>query len=422
MITKSNLHLSLMILLIYLLTSCSTSALSTTATATRSATATIQSTHYQINCPPVDTVRAAVMQQHANGTHQAVVYLSNIRKYPEAFGDNGGMSKYKGSLDIYDVSKQQDISVLTIPHARIQEAHLSYDRQWVLFIKDTGSQLVLQMVRTDGQDLQTLYCTSGVAKNPVLWSPDQKYVIFYEQSKNFSLKLLNVKTGSITNLQQGPDPVAAPLLWLDNTHLYLDYGLQPGLDDVKLLDISKGANQPGLPVMTIFHQPTNRPFFDLAITRERTQLFSSTWNDCAVRGEPQPCIPGHITVQSIASKAQKVIYSSSKLMIGSIQVVSNKSLLFTTDNAGLWRIDQNGQNLKQLIRNTPNLFTISDLVHDNSNVSPDGTLYAVLINKFTDNSLEIGSLTGGLPTIVRSEKSNQNDEGNSSDIVGWTTQ
>ena len=72
---------------------------------------------------------------------------------------------------------------MTSPKSRIGEAQISADGQWILFTADDaqGFGTTLQLVRMDGQGLQTLYCSmSGNGVGNIQWSPDQKTVVFVD--------------------------------------------------------------------------------------------------------------------------------------------------------------------------------------------------------------------------------------------------
>ena len=70
-------------------------------------------------------------------------------------------------------------SVLThIPNAVITEAQVSANGQWLLFVTQTLNASEIQMVRMDGQGLQTLYCAPPGTVHGVQWSPDASRFIF----------------------------------------------------------------------------------------------------------------------------------------------------------------------------------------------------------------------------------------------------
>ena len=120
------------------------------------------------NCPSQGTARAAVMPPLTLGSHQNIVYLLG----------EGAISTFPTStLKRYDVTNRQYNRDMKMPHVQITQAQVSGDGQSILFV--AGSKL--QMIRMDGQDLQTLYCSApatGISSD-VQWSPDQRQVVFF---------------------------------------------------------------------------------------------------------------------------------------------------------------------------------------------------------------------------------------------------
>src|SRR5438067_3252684 len=107
------------------------------------------------SCPADGTARAAVMRPLRLGKHGNVVYIYN--EIPL------NTSTAFGHLKRYDVVTGQKTELVTSGIA-IQSAQVSADGQWVLFLStpdpriDPQHSALLQLVRMDGQGLQTLYC------------------------------------------------------------------------------------------------------------------------------------------------------------------------------------------------------------------------------------------------------------------------
>src|SRR5579859_6514404 len=167
------------------------------------------------SCPSQGTARAAVMPPVTLGSDQNIVYVTY----------QGGITTTPPSmLERYDVTTQSTTQIASMPNTRINEAQLSPDGQWILFVTD----LKLQMVRVDGQELQTLYCRSGSATqiSSVQWSPDQKQIIFFvggQPSQVQTLFLLDVTHGTLQTEMSITDPSRFyfPRTWIDSKRVYV---------------------------------------------------------------------------------------------------------------------------------------------------------------------------------------------------------
>ena len=110
--------------------------------------------------PPAGTARGAVMAPLVRGSHTNVVYVSN--QGPKA-------NPISGTLKRYDITTKGEMVIVTLLHTSIKDAQVSADGQWVLFRASVDNRSAFQLIRMDGQGLQTLYCVP-VEYNPVLWS------------------------------------------------------------------------------------------------------------------------------------------------------------------------------------------------------------------------------------------------------------
>src|SRR5947209_16298025 len=154
------------------------------AKATSAQTAQMPAT--KTDCPADGTARAAVMTPFHLGKHANVVYIYN--EIPL------NTSTAFGHLKRYDVVTAQKTELVTSGIA-IQSAQVSADGQWVLFLStpdprsDPQHSAMLQLVRMDGQGLQTLYCLSNAnysrATMPnVQWSPDQQSMLITTDTRD----------------------------------------------------------------------------------------------------------------------------------------------------------------------------------------------------------------------------------------------
>ena len=123
----------------------------------------------QTSCPPKGTARAAVLTPLALGNQNTVVYAES---QPPLFHPTSV------TLKRYTISTRTTTDIVTLPNTNIYEAQISADGQWVLLHTNVSNQPAIQLVRIDGQMLQTLYCSAGLAG--MQWSPDNKYVAFVD--------------------------------------------------------------------------------------------------------------------------------------------------------------------------------------------------------------------------------------------------
>src|SRR5207249_3557454 len=98
------------------------------------------------------------------------------------FTDHFNNGTLSGTLKRYDTHTKTATKILSLSNKNFYSAQVSADGQWVLFVTQSSTstgQHKLQLVRMDGQDLQTLYCNS-TSIDQVQWSTDQKHIVFEE--------------------------------------------------------------------------------------------------------------------------------------------------------------------------------------------------------------------------------------------------
>ncbi len=166
----------------------------------------------QTACPAANTARAAVMRPLALGSHQDLVYIYN--EVPH------NTSTAYGHLRRYDVTNGQKTDIAT-SGIQILQAQVSSDGQWVLFLSvpDPRSGLavvMLQLVRMDGQGLQTLMCLpynssgAGPLDKPAIsfqWSVDEKSILLSSDvldspagKASSTITVLGVSTGTLRSI------------------------------------------------------------------------------------------------------------------------------------------------------------------------------------------------------------------------------
>jgi Tol biopolymer transport system component len=128
-----------------------------------------------------------VMRPLALGSDANIVYTFNQ-------GNNVGSGSF-GELKRYDVRTGSKTVIAHIANVLIKGAQVSNDGQWILFLTNTTSYDEMQMIRMDGQGLQTLYCNTAVFD--LQWSPDHSMVVFSVASAKLGVSTLNMNTGQV---------------------------------------------------------------------------------------------------------------------------------------------------------------------------------------------------------------------------------
>ncbi len=369
----------------------------------------------QTSCPVANAARSAIMAPLEMGSHANVVYVYNQ-------GAGSTPHPLAGILKRYDLTTRSKTDILNVQQASIDGAQVSTDGQWVLFSTLVSDRSALQLVRMDGQGLQTLYCSApGERIGAVAWSPDQHYVAFQEGRKVY---LLKVATGTLHLAVTSGSQVGYVLrTWLDDTHLYLSsYGAteMPPLN-LSLLDSSTDT------VQQVLTSPTLCGDFDRSF--DGTQLFTS---ECQF-AMPLKGGPSRILVQLATGGPAKTIYRTPSYAITALRVASSTTLLFVIDNTGvgsidtshngLWKVNTDGTHLTRLTSNAADETTMFTYTRSlRSTISPDGGSYAVQVTNTSSriSSLLIGSMNGGEPVAFASLPGNTGTI-DTLDIVGWTT-
>jgi hypothetical protein len=376
----------------------------------------------QTSCPAAGTARGAVIAPLVLGSHANVVYVYNQ-------GRGSTPHPLAGILKRYDSTTRSETVIITVSHASIDQAQVSDDGQWVLFSTQVSDRSAIQLVRIDGQGLQTLYCAArGEQVGALAWSPDQHYLAFQE---GLNVYLLRVATGAYwLEVHPSTNRYYVPRTWLDNTRLYMA-GLVVGTEtpplNLSLLDISTAK------VQQILTSPTLCGDFDRSI--DGTHLFTS---ECQF-AMPTTGGPSSILVQPATGGLATTIYSTPSYAITALRVAAPTTLLFVIHNTGvgsvdtshngLWKVNTDGTGLTRLTNEAAGeatLFTYTRSLW--SSVSRDGGSYAVKVYTYATSSpgaispligslLLIGSMSGGEPVAFATLARNTG----TIDIVGWTT-
>src|SRR5215469_5277761 len=381
----------------------------------------------QTSCPAANTGRPAVLAPLALGHDQALLYTIETQ----------GSAAPPASITLYryDATTGAKKVLLAFSHEFFSDPQISADGQWLLFISgaSTNAPAKLQLIRLDGQGLQTLYCGSISSAQ---WSADQKLVSFYSSDKGNGLYLLNLQSGSVQRELDlsSPLPNYVVVTWLDSTRLYLD---TPGIDapasDILILDSSKGTDQKPSDLIPVFQ--TRNPYGDLYTfvnfdsSYDGKALFVSVYS--REKGSSGgPAAPSSIELFPPTGGNARTLYASSTLAIPAIRVIDGHRLCLLVENFegdtsknGLWKMNVDGTGLTRLTtfgNGTVALFNrIAQFPW--SNFSHDSSLYGIWTETShgltTTNSLLVGSLQGGVPTTIESADA----AGKHRAIVGWTT-
>jgi dipeptidyl aminopeptidase/acylaminoacyl peptidase len=157
------------------------------------------------------------MRPLALGSDPAIAYIFNT-------GTQANPSF--AELKWYDVANGNKTVITHLSNEYITRAQVSTDGQWILFVTDYPQYDALQLVRMDGQGLQTLYCTTREAIQGVQWSPDQSRVIFSVRSISglLNLYLLNMANGQVQPELVLPNNANTGFLartWANNSLVYV---------------------------------------------------------------------------------------------------------------------------------------------------------------------------------------------------------
>ena len=375
----------------------------------------------QTACPTAHTARAAVFAPLVLGSHQNIVYIFNQGASP---------SPTSGEIKRYDASTGKKVIIVNTPKS-IGGAQISADGQWILFTTAVSSAVALQLVRMDGQGLQTLYCsyTEQFGLGSIEWSPDQKTVAFMDGNE---VDLLELTTGhlQVVLVEPGTGIWASPATWLDDTHIYMTsfvpYSDAPP-QSLYVLDTAKGANQQVSDLIKIFGYSGYCLSFDSSF--DNAKLFVSTCKATHGPGvNPTQQGPGTIISEPALGGPQTTVYTTPTLAITTVRVISRTTMLLLIQNLtgdtshnGLWKMNLDDTGLTRLTMDGAGQMSSLNGTSQFpwSNISRDGSRYALLIhnNNWTTQALLIGSLGGTSPSTFATASSTVGNVA----IVGWTT-
>jgi hypothetical protein len=390
----------------------------------------------QTGCPANGTGRAAVTAPLSLGNHQTLVY------------DDLSLASSTSSLKLHDTQTGQTKTLLSVSSGdttAIHGAQVSQDGQYVLFV--SGPKL--QMIRMDGQGLQTLYCAqqynTGIP-NPtlseLLWSPNQQLAVFEEAPPDGGpagpvVRMLNLSNGNVQTIEQSGQHIAIQLeAWHGNTQVYYTLFEPPATvlyNNVYAIDVTQPAGKNSKEVA-----PIEGNSWDMSLTPDGNMLVLNQSSELSNQGGAgatpnQPLPPSLISSQAANGGSLHLVYGSHVHATVQSCVYSDQAMLFVIQDTlygggpngqqdGLWRINLNGTGLTRLTQfaegGRPQLATPCTPW---ANVSRDGTKFAVvnyvIQGAAATNELYYGSLNGGTPTLVSKALTNVD----TLSVVGWTT-
>lgn len=397
----------------------------------------------QTDCPlPKYSGRAAVMRPLALGSDPNLVYIFNQ-------GTSPGGSSF-AELKRYDMTTGNKTVIVHLPGVIITEAQVSNDGQWILFNSQALNDSMIQMVRMDGQGLQTLLCVIPTTLRSLQWSPDHSMIVYSVQSVSGieNVFLFNMATGLIRAeiiQNNGASLGFEARTWLDNTRVYLIGVPNPAtpspLRSLYILDTKKGPNQPISNLLQVISPTQPQYCWSFDSDYNTTKLVTSQCSVTFPAGSTDRGIqqgPSTISAQAITGGSSQNIFISPNLAVAEVRLLGNSStsLLLTIENNnfgsaiavdsshnGLWKMNTDGTGLTRLTtvggNQESNLNRFSQ--YPWSNVSLDGSLYAVQVtdvqSKTPTTTLFFGSISGGNPTAFAFANTNAGTV----EVAGWTT-
>lgn len=386
------------------------------------------------------------MRPLALGNDPNIAYIFN------QVGDLNSPSFF-AELKRYDVTTGNKTVIVHLPDTHISEAQVSGDGQWLLFVSNVSQPAPaegveeLQLVRMDGQGLQTLFCAPYLSFRGVQWSPDRKFVVFSMQSSpgGLSVYLLNLTSGTVQQevSYTGANYSYEARTWPTNTEVYV-VGVHVASpnpqESLFLLDTGKGPGQHQQDLLPVIQPVQLTNCWDFDSDYESTRLVTSS---CTVSFPPGSTLrgiqqgPSSITVATITGGSAHPTFTSPTLAITQVRLLGYKSskLLLIMENQnfgasisvdtsqnGLWEVNTDGSGLTRLTTegagDQSNFNRFSQ--YPWSNISVDGKMYALQVTEIqgTDpiTNLVFGSSDGGPTTSFAFAHL----KAGTVDVAGWT--
>lgn len=410
---------------------------------------TVQMPPTATGCPlPAVAGRAAVMRSLALGNDAGVVYIADQGNVP-------GAASF-AELKIYDTAagvasaSQKNVAgsrtIVRLPGAVIREAQVSNDGQWVLFVTEQQRASEIQLVRMDGQGLQTLYCAPPATLQSIQWSPDHSRFLFSQQGTAgvWGLYLFTLASGIIQPelVQSSAAGVGYEArTWLDNRRAYVvgvpDAFIPIPARGLFVLDSGRGANQQLSNLLTIAPLSQVHVCWSFDSDYNATVLVTSRCTATPGSGDLDGQQgPSTIVTQGVTGGSQRTIYTSQQEAVTQVRLLgyASNTLLMCIGNLnptvpasvapdnGLWSMKLDGSGRERLA--TADNLSACEFnrfaQYPWANLSLDNRLYSVafrqVLGKVATVTLNYGSLSGGPVTSFASAAAS----GGMLAIAGWT--
>ena len=271
------------------------------------------------------------------------------------------------------------------------------------------------LIRADGQMLQTLFCAPANEISNIRWSPDSQRVAFAVSEPNGQ-----ISTIKIFDLQTAQQEVFTasnyrPYAWLDNTRLYVIKplgNLPTSPQNLSLLDTNQGHDQQAVSFTTITSANALCGAFEKST--DSTQLFTSSCTPVDGNGCRGPATrgPSTLNVEPATGGSPRTIYHSQDQAIMELHPINSQILLLYIQNTsgslgqnGLWKINTDGSSLTRLTTGVGQ--QCNDLGYPASypQIVSSGQYYALRTTNFTSlkQSLLVGSLNGNAPATFETK-------------------
>lgn len=431
----------------------------------------------QTSCPPSGTARSAVMAPYASQGHTSVFYTitaNQTASQGQTLASANVLFKGAGAGGITRLMRYDTVTGKTTPvfffPTYVSISQISADGQWIIFstLLDPSPGSInpsaisngfsaIQMIRIDGQGLQTLYCSPRpeVFIADFLASSDLSsqhwHLMFYEMPVGgtggaSTIAMLDIKTGQLVR-KQTTGHSYKPISWINDEDVYL---LDMGAPDQNPADVKDGLLDLAIdtttsPVTLVFHDAiTHIPALcsDLTMSLDLKTIYTSQCkgmgsSDRTCSGCPSTEGPSSVetTQQSLDGSGwskPNPLYASSTMAIIGVRAVTSSTLLLLVGNNdqydnqnGLWKIKTDGTGLQRLTTEaTYSTMFNSSSQYPWSDASRDGSMYAFKTGSLQAlgyDKLFIGSLSGGQPTAIAVAGMGGIDQQAQLNIVGWTT-
>lgn len=412
----------------------------------------------QTDCPPANTARAAVMSPLTTTTsHPNLVYLYGTNNGVQPGGNKEETTFLMRRLDTTNGQKS-DILKLSVTGGNdiaIMDSRISPDKQWILFSTYMAHTIKLQLVRMDGQELQTIYCEPYRDFDffNLSWSPDQKYILFSGPGQtlhNYDLYALNMTNGKVQDILQPSAPpvtypvsvnVDVPMKWLNSSSLLIAHigtgGMTPAdYFSFAILNVTSASTtqeDTSLQQVTIPHIASAKDWGDncgdMDSNADGTQLLYSTCLSTNTMG-----FYGTATIEMLPLQGgnARIIYTDKKHLIANTRFATPDTILFVTENEDftdpqLWKIDTDGTNLTRVFDARDGFgwpgYPIQYKTDKYFPITSDGTIFAYYYRSHFNNDLiaAYGTTAGGNSVISAKGSDLSNGSSSSINLLGWTT-